>query len=375
MHMKDNIQLIGENEYRNRVTNLSKELENRGINCAFIPTGSNFLYLAGYSYNSMERLSLIILRDGGAKLFVPGLMEDQVRENSWIKDIVVWRDGENPYEVLRKEVGSSIKEKTGVEGSLPFTHLNGIFSSFRNSDVTPIDDILHNMRTRKSEAEIRLIGEAVSRSEASLLNTISELREGVTEIEIARTLEWNFVDSGLQTPSFGSIVAFGENCALPHHEPGNRKLREGDSIVIDFGGSYGGYCSDTTRTFVFGKPSAEFQKAYETVKRAQERAMLSVSTDSKYADLDTAARTELMESGYGQMTIRLGHGLGLDVHEPPFLVPSNRDSVVNRTVFTVEPGIYRLGKFGIRLEDTTHTENGKCVSFNRLNKSYNLKEM
>ena len=366
---------IGLNEYRKRVAAITRDLESRGINCALIPTGTNFHYLAGYSYNSMERLSLLILRNGECSMFVPGLMEDQVSENTWIKDIVVWRDSENQYQVLRDHLGTSLKGGVGIEGSLSFSHLTGIFQSKIPADVRLIDDIFTRIRSIKSETEMELIGEAVRRSEKSLLNTLPELKEGVTEAEIARTLEWNFLDEGIAKPSFGSIVAFGENGAIPHHEPGNRKLKKGDSIVIDFGGSYGEYCSDTTRTFFFGEPDPEFVKAYRTVREAQENAMASVTDRAKYSDLDVAARSELRNSGYGEMTIRLGHGVGLDVHEAPFLVPSNNEAVQNDAVFTVEPGIYRPGKFGIRIEDTTFVKNGKCVSFNGLKKEYDLKKV
>lgn len=373
--LSDKMSSVGVNEYKKRVATITKNLESKGIDIALIPTGTNFQYLAGYSYNSMERLSLLILREGGYSLFVPGLMEDQVRENSWIKDIVVWRDHEDQYQVLRNYLGTTLNNIIGIEGSLSFSHLAGIFQSKIPSDLSSIDNVFSMIRSVKSEAEIGLIGEAIRRSERSLLKILPELEEGITEAEIARILEWNFIDEGLAKPSFGSIVAFGENGALPHHEPGSRKLKKGDSVVIDFGGSYGEYCSDTTRTFFFGMPDAEFVKAYGTVKRAQENAMTIVTETAKYSDLDAAARSELRNAGYGEMNIRLGHGVGLDVHESPFLVPSNSGTVQDGAVFTVEPGIYRPGRFGIRLEDTTYVKNGKCVSFNSLIKEYDLKKM
>lgn len=375
MGLLDKMSNVWVNEYKKRVTAVTKDLESQGIDIALIPTGTNFQYLAGYSYNSMERLSLLILRDGECSLFVPGLMEDQVRENTWIGDIVVWRDHENQYQVLRNYLGATPKNVIGIEGSLSFSHLAGIFQSKVPSDVRLIDDIFSRIRSVKSEAEIKLIGEAIKRSESSLLKTLPELKEGITEAEIARTLEWNFIDEGLSKPSFGSIVAFGGNGALPHHEPGKRKLKKGDSVVIDFGGSYEEYCSDTTRTFFFGEPDPEFVKAYGTVRQAQENAMAIVTDFARYSDLDVAARSELRNAGYGEMNIRLGHGVGLDVHEAPFLVPSNSGTVQNGAVFTVEPGIYRSGRFGIRLEDTTYVKNGKCVSFNGLIKEYDLKKM
>jgi Xaa-Pro aminopeptidase len=130
-----------------------------------------------------------------------------------------------------------------------------------------------------------------------------------------------------------------------------------DSIIIDFGGSFGGYSSDTTRTFAYGEPGEEFRKAYESVKEAQYLAMESVSDGARYNDLDMSARKLLSKMGYGEMEIRLGHGLGIEVHEPPFLTKDNSDKIREGTVFTVEPGIYRYGKYGIRIEDTTYVKN------------------
>ena len=170
-------------------------------------------------------------------------------------------------------------------------------------------------------------------------------------------------------------MAFGENCAKPHHEPGERRLKQGDSIIIDFGGSFGGYSSDTTRTFAYGEPGEEFRKAYESVKEAQHLAMGSVSDGARYNDLDMSARKLLRKMGYGETEIRLGHGLGIEVHEPPFLTKDNSDKIREGTVFTVEPGIYRYGKYGIRIEDTTYVKNSKCVSFNGLRKDFSLQKL
>ena len=238
-----------------------------------------------------------------------------------------------------------------------------------------INSHISKLREVKSERENHLIGQAIKLSEKALEETLNEIKAGVKEKEIARKLEWNFIEEGLSGPAFSSIVAFGENCAKPHHEPGERKLKQGDSIIIDFGGTFGGYSSDTTRTFAYGEPGEEFRKAYDSVKEAQFLAMESVSPGSKYNDLDMSARKFLRDMGYGDMEIRLGHGLGIEVHEPPFLTIDNSEQIRDGTVFTVEPGIYRYGRYGIRIEDTTYVKNFKCVPFNSLGKDFSLQKL
>ena len=366
---------VGISEYRERIRRLMDSMKSCGLDIAVIPAGANFQYLAGYSYISMERLTVLIIKDGGCTLLVPGLMEDQVRENTWISDIISWKDTENPYEAFRRLTDIGRNQKIGLDGSLTYSHYSRMFSPEEFTRTGIINDMISEFREIKSEKEMYLIGQAIRRSEKALEETIGSIGEGVSEQDIARQLEWNFIDAGLSGPAFSSIVAFGENCAKPHHEPGKRKLKHGDSIIIDFGGSYGGYSSDTTRTFAYGEPGGDFRNAYEAVAEAQILAMEAVSLESKYKDLDLAARKLLREKGYGEMEIRLGHGLGIEVHEPPFLTTDNSGKVREGTVFTVEPGVYRYGKYGIRIEDTTFVKNGKCTSFNRLGKDYSLQKL
>ena len=366
---------VGIPEYKNRAVKLWNSLQSDGVDLAVVNAGPNFQYLAGYSFQSMERLAVLIVQDGEITALVPGLMEDQVRENTWIKNIISWKDTENPYDKFREIVDIKGIKKIGLDGNISYSHYSRMFHQGEYADITMINSHISKLREVKSERENHLIGQSIKLSEKALEETLNEIKAGVKEKEIARKLEWNFIEEGLTGPAFSSIVAFGENCAKPHHEPGERRLKQGDSIIIDFGGSFGGYSSDTTRTFAYGEPGEEFRKAYESVKEAQHLAMGSVSDGARYNDLDMSARKLLRKMGYGETEIRLGHGLGIEVHEPPFLTKDNSDTIREGTVFTVEPGIYRYGKYGIRIEDTTYVKNSKCVSFNSLRKDFSLQKL
>ncbi len=369
------LKTAGISEYKSRALKLWKSLQSEGVDLAVVPVGPNFQYLAGYSFQSMERLAVLIVQDGEVTILVPGLMEDQVRENTWITDIISWKDTENPYEKFRSIVDIKGRHKIGLDGNITYSHYSRMFQMGEPENITMINSQISRLREVKSERENHLIGQAIKLSEKALEITLADIKAGVKEKEIARKLEWNFVEEGLSGPAFSSIVAFGENCAKPHHEPGERKLKQGDSIIIDFGGTFGGYSSDTTRTFAYGEPGEEFRKAYESVKEAQFLAMESVSPGSKYNDLDISARKFIRDMGYGDMEIRLGHGLGIEVHEPPFLTIDNSEQIRDGTVFTVEPGIYRYGRYGIRIEDTTYVKNFKCVPFNSLGKDFSLQKL
>jgi Xaa-Pro dipeptidase len=180
-------------------------------------------------------------------------------------------------------------------------------------------------------------------------------------------------NNGLAFPAFSSIVSFGKNAALPHHSPDETKLAKGDSIVIDFGGRYMGYASDTTRTFFWGNPGEEMVNIYNVVRLANQEVERNIDNRTTYASVDAMARSIIDEAGYGDRFIhRLGHGLGISVHEDPYLLPKNTERVLKNSVFTVEPGIYITGKGGVRIEDTNYFNGSGCITFNKLEKEITI---
>ncbi|MBQ9728991.1 MAG: aminopeptidase P family protein [Clostridia bacterium] len=230
-------------------------------------------------------------------------------------------------------------------------------------DATPA---FRNAMAIKNDWELANIQKACEIAEDGFLATLPEIKEGMTESEVAALLEYKMRTFGAQGVSFDTIVAFGAHAAVPHHETGDTKLRFGDEILIDFGCKVNGYCSDITRTFLFGddKKHEEFKTAYGHVLSAHNLVKEKLCSGMTGAEGDGIARKYLTQAGYGKLfTHSLGHGIGLNVHEFPYVRASGTDVLTDGMVFSDEPGVYLAGEYGIRIEDTVTLENGKVKSF------------
>ena len=208
------------------------------------------------------------------------------------------------------------------------------------------------LRVVKDEAELAALREAARRTDAAWSRFIESTRlSGLTELQAGAELTRYLVEEGLPKPDF-LIVGSGPGSASPHHITGDRVIQEGDSVVFDFGSTWDHYYSDITRTVHVGEPSDEYRKVYETVLRANEAAKAAVRSGVACQDVDKAARDVIEAAGYGEYFIhRVGHGLGLDVHEEPYMVSGNTTPLQPGMVFSDEPGIYIPGEFGVRIED------------------------
>lgn len=219
----------------------------------------------------------------------------------------------------------------------------------------PTIDLVESLRERKDARELGLICEAVGVAERALSAALQCIKAGMTEREVAGALEAALRRSGSDGFPFPSIVASGPNAALPHARPTSRELSRGDLLLIDFGAVVGGYCSDITRTFAVGEPSAEQRDVHEVVRQANERAARALRPGMSGRDADEVARGYIQDRGYGDMFGHsLGHGIGLEVHEAPRLARTAEGPLVTGAVVTVEPGVYRPGWGGVRIEDDVH---------------------
>ena len=228
--------------------------------------------------------------------------------------------------------------------------VEGVPPSNRGQDARDTMGIIEAVRSVKDESEIATIISAAAISTKALEQTLPYIKPGVTESELAGMLDFQIRKLGA-TNSFETIVAFGPNGSRPHHQPGTRKLRKKDAVLIDFGAKYKGYCSDITRCFVIGGMTAFYKKVYEVVEQAQAAAIKTIRPGVKITQVDAAAREVIDKSGlpvYGHGT---GHGFGLEIHESPFLKPDGRGKLKAGQVITIEPGIYIPGKLGVRIED------------------------
>ena len=229
-------------------------------------------------------------------------------------------------------------------------------------------DMVASMKI-KSDEELKNIKKACAIAEASLKCVLPLIKEGISELELAAALEAEFKKHGASNPSFETIVAFGKNAAVPHHETGSTRLKNNECVLIDFGCLYKGYCSDMTRTFFYGKPDKQFKKAYEAVLEAHLAAEKGIYAGIECVAADKIARDILEERGYGKyFTHSLGHGIGVNIHEPPAVSPKGKGTLENKMVFSIEPGVYLDGKFGIRIENTVTLRGGKVVPFMKTTK-------
>lgn len=229
-----------------------------------------------------------------------------------------------------------------------------------------IDKQLADVMSVKNAWELEQIQKACDIAEEAFLQILPQIQEGMTETEVAALLEYHMKKLGAQGLAFPSIVAFGAHAAVPHHETGNTKLKFGDEILIDFGCRVNGYCSDITRTFLFGDDGKheDFKKAYAAVLSAHELVKEKLTSGMTGGQADAIAREYLQEKGYGGLfTHSLGHGIGLNIHEFPSLRPNGETVLVDGMVFSDEPGVYEAGSYGIRIEDTVTLKNGKVKSF------------
>ncbi|MBQ8323429.1 MAG: aminopeptidase P family protein [Clostridia bacterium] len=254
-------------------------------------------------------------------------------------------------------VGISFKETS---------HVEYLALEKAGANLVDIDEKLERATAVKNDWELAQIAKACEIAEDAFLELLPAIEEGMTETEVAALLEYNMRKRGAQGLSFETIVAFGAHAAVPHHETGAAKLKFGDEILIDFGCRVNGYCSDITRTFLFGDDGKheDFKKAYNAVLTAHELVKKNLKSGMTCCEGDAIARDYLEAQGYGKLfTHSLGHGIGLNVHEYPYLSPKRSDVLTDGMVFSDEPGVYVAGEYGIRIEDTVTLKNGKIESF------------
>ena len=227
-------------------------------------------------------------------------------------------------------------------------------------NLVPLTNVIELLRIIKDEREAEIIKKACAISSKSFLETLPFIQEGVTEKDIAAELEYRFKKNGADKLSFDTIIAAGERGALPHGTPSNRKIKAHELIVMDFGVFYNGYASDTTRTICIGSPDEESLKVYNIVEEAQRLGRKTVKDGVYCKELDTKVRNFIKEKGYGEYFIHgLGHGVGLEIHELPFVNGGSPFELKENMVITVEPGIYIPNKFGVRIEDTILVKKNK----------------
>ena len=403
--------------YEERIRAVRDRLRDAGADALALFPSTNTRYLTGYAEEPSERhLLLFVVPDADPVFLVPELSGEQVRAASAVDDVRTWADDEDPVAA----VGSVLSELGVPGGGDPagdddsgdgdsagdsdpggddFTGHDSAGSDAADAPRLLVDDTMHarftldlrelrpgaefglasellaDLRVRKDGAEVGALRRAGEAADA----VVRELRAdgdevvGTTEAELARHIEDRLAANGGAGVSFETIVGSGPNGAMPHHTHGDRTIGAGDPVVLDFGTRVDGYPSDQTRTLVFGdeSPPEGFREVHRLVREAQEAAVEAVEPGATAGEVDAAAREAIESGGYGDEFVhRTGHGVGLDVHEEPYIVSGSDRELEPGMVFSVEPGVYLSGEFGVRIEDLVVVTDDGCVRLNRTDRGW-----
>jgi Xaa-Pro aminopeptidase len=341
-----------------RVVSAAVENDLAGV---IVTPGPDLVWLTGYRPTAItERLTMLVLTpDNEPTLLVPILErpDAEAAEGAGSVSLVDWEDGTDPYEVagpLLRTVG-----EYGISDSAWAMHLLGLQGALPRSRYRSLTDCLPMMRAVKDDNELMRLAAAGSAADSTYVEIVQRRFAGRRETEVAADLAALLREFGHEQVDF-TVVGSGPNGANPHHETGDRVIEPGDAVVLDFGGLRFGYGSDTTRTVCVGEPTAEIREVHEVVRLAQQAGVDAVRPGVSCQEIDRAARRVITDAGFGEQFIhRTGHGIGLTTHEPPYMVEGEEQPLVPGMCFSVEPGIYLAGRFGVRIEDiVTVTEDG-----------------
>jgi Xaa-Pro aminopeptidase len=349
-----------------RMARARRETAARELDALVIAPSPDLAYLTGYDPMPLERPTLLVLRpDRDAVLLVPALERAPAAASpvGGHLELVPWNDGDDPYEAAASLLAGAAQ--VAVADRLWSTHLLGLQRALPETGFTAAGPVMGRLRAVKDQHELDALRRAGRAADETYRQIVELSFQGRSEEDVAHDLAELLVRNGHARAEF-TIVASGPNAASPHHEPGDRTILPRDAVVMDFGGELAGYYSDTTRTVIVVEPPDGFGPAYEAVQEAQAAAVEAVRPGIETQELDRIARSTIEAAGYRDRFIhRTGHGIGLEVHEPPYLVEGDATVLEPGMTFSVEPGVYLDGRFGIRIEDIVAVTDDGAERLNR----------
>ena len=351
-------------EHERRLDSLRAHMAAQGVDLVAIGPTANMRYLAGFVPHPDERLCLLLISAQGVCTVVPKLNAEEGSAHVKLP-LYTWADDEGPTAALQAALaGLPAVKSLVVDGAMRADFLLPLQAATQPGQVTPVAPLIGPLRVRKSPEEIEALARAAALADQAMRVAFAACQPGVAESEVAWAVEEALRRDGAQEVDF-TLVAAGPNGAYPHHHSGPRRLQAGDAVVIDFGATLDGYKSDVTRMVFLGQPPDEFLQAYAAVLEANTRGREAVRPGVLAKEVDQAALSTLQARGYGDYFVhRTGHGLGLEIHEAPWISAVSETVLEPGMVFSVEPGVYLPGEFGIRIEDiVVVTEDGhRCLT-------------
>lgn len=334
-----------------KIAALQSSMERANVDLVAIGPTANMRYLLGFTPHPDERVCLLLVTPRDVRMVIPALNRDDAAARTNI-DLVAWADADGPDQALRQALDSSSSIRAlAVDGLMRADFLLSLQQKLASGKTLSAEPLLAALRERKSAPEVEALARAAAQADRAMQAGIDACKPGVTEAAVAWAVESAFRLDGAEMVDF-ALIASGPNTAFPHHHPGERRLAKGDSIILDIGGTLEGFKSDITRMVHLGKPSEEFRRAYAAVLNANESARAAVRPGVTTGEIDRVARSTLQAAGYGEyFAHRTGHGIGLEIHERPWIMADDPTVLAEGMAFSVEPGVYLVNRFGVRIED------------------------
>lgn len=341
--------------HRERIARLQQALKSERLACALIVPGPNLFYLTGLRMRMSERITMFVVPAAGEPVFIaPRLEAEKIREYTGVKDVFDYVDEAGPITAAERAL-AGLHVRGGRVGA-EYRYMRLLERDLIERAAAPLGfrDIgahIAEMRMVKDAEELAAMQRAAAIVDIGAAAAKAAIAPGVTEREVAAAVERAMLAAGAEAVPFNTILT-GPNGALPHGLTGDRPIREGDLVICDIGAEYKGYVADITRTYPCGKPEPKLVEIYRVVYEAQKNCREKVRAGMSGAQIDALARTVIARAGYGEYFIhRTGHGLGLEVHEEPYIVQTNTRPLSAGMTFTIEPGVYLPGIGGVRIED------------------------
>jgi Xaa-Pro aminopeptidase len=333
-------------EYRNKA--LKDSLEKEELDGYVAANESNILYFTDF----LGEARLLMPTHGENRLYIYEVNYERARQTAKNCSVELIKRGEKAELKLASQIKSLKLKSLGFDDIKASSFLK-LSKALKGVRLEAKERLAWELRKVKDETELKHIRKAAELTSIGMKTALETVKPGMREYEVAAEIEYAMRKAGSDGVAFDTIVASGARSAFPHGGCTDKEIRKGDLVVIDIGAKYHNYRSDSTRTVTIGKPSPKQTRIYEIVKEAQQKAFESIQEGVKACDVDAVARQLIEKEGYGEFFVHgLGHGVGLDVHEPPGLNPENDEALKAGNVVTVEPGIYVVGFGGVRIEDT-----------------------
>ena len=337
---------------QNKINSLKLRMKDNNVDLVVLGPGTHMNWLLGFNPYPDERPCMLLVGKEKEAFLMPSVNAEDARKRTNIA-INSWNDENGPDQALKEAllyIGESSAKHIAIDEAMRSHFALIVIEALPNPSYEFTTSTIGALRMRKDQTEFINLKENALIDDRAMQAGFAAIKEGVTELEIGEAINKHFISEGAK-PQF-CIVGSGPNGAFPHHHTGDRKVKYGDAVLIDIGGRKGTFPSDMTRMSVLGEPPEGYLEIHAIVERAVQAAMAAAKPGAMAKDVDAAARGVITEAGYGEFFVhRTGHGLGIDIHEPPYITATSEVILDEGMVFSIEPGIYLQGRFGVRLEE------------------------